>query len=58
MNKNRIDIKLEQLKAENRKALVTFITAGDGGYRTTEDAILAMEKNGADIIVKEYRAKL
>lgn len=50
MNKNRIDIKLEQLKAENRKALVTFITAGDGGYQTTEDAILAMEKNGADII--------
>lgn len=50
MNKNRIDIKLEQLKAENKKALVTFITAGDGGYQTTEDAILAMEKNGADII--------
>lgn len=48
--KNRIEICLERLKQQNKKALVTFITAGYGGYETTEKAILEMEKSGADII--------
>lgn len=50
MTKNRIDAKLEQCKAEGRKALITFITSGDGGYACTEEAVLEMEKNGADLI--------
>lgn len=50
MTKNRIDAKLEQCKAEGRKALITFITSGDGGYACTEAAVLEMEKNGADLI--------
>ena len=47
---NRIDEKFKQLKAENKKALITYIAAGDGGFDLTEQAILAMEQNGADII--------
>ena len=35
MTKNKIDARLEQCKAEGRKALITFITAGDGGYDCT-----------------------
>lgn len=50
MTKNRIDAKLEQCKAEGRKALITFITSGDGGYACTEEAVLEMAKNGADLI--------
>ncbi len=50
MSENRIDAKFAQLKKVDRKALITYITAGDGGYETTEQAILAMEQNGADIV--------
>lgn len=48
--KNRIDACFEQLKAENRKALVTFITAGDPDMETTEKCVLEMYDNGSDII--------
>lgn len=47
---NRIDAKFADLKAQGRKALITYIVAGDGGYDLTEQAVLEMEKNGADII--------
>lgn len=47
---NRIDVTLNNLKEQKRKALITFITCGDAGYETTEKAVLAMEKAGADII--------
>ncbi len=50
MTKNRIDLKFEQCKNEGRKALIPFITAGDGGYTCTEDAVLQMVENGADLI--------
>ena len=50
MTKNRIDTKLAQCKAEGKKALITFITAGDGGYDCTEKAVLEMVENGADLI--------
>lgn len=50
MTKNKIDARLEQCRAEGRKALITFITSGDGGYDVTEQAVLEMEKNGADLI--------
>lgn len=50
MTNNRIDSKLQQCKSKNRKALITFITSGDGGYDTTERSVLEMEKNGADLI--------
>ncbi len=47
---NRIDEKFAALKAQGKKALINYIVAGDGGYDITEQAILEMEKNGADII--------
>ena len=47
---NRIDQKFEQLKQQNKKALITFITAGDPDIETTVKLVLEMEKSGADII--------
>ncbi len=38
------------LAKNNKKALVTFITAGDPDLETTEAHILALEKAGADLI--------
>ena len=35
---------------QNRKALITFITAGDPNLLTTEKLIYDLEKSGADII--------
>ncbi|MCD8219420.1 MAG: tryptophan synthase subunit alpha [Ruminococcus sp.] len=50
MTKNRIDAKLEQCKAQGKKALIPFITSGDGGFDCTEQSVLEMVKNGADLI--------
>ena len=47
---NRIDAKFAELKAAGKKALITYIVAGDGGYDLTEKAILEMSQNGVDII--------
>lgn len=47
---NRIDAKFAELKAQGKKALITYIVAGDGGYELTEQAVLGMERSGADII--------
>lgn len=48
--KNRIDACFEQLKAEGKKALITFVTAGDPDMETTEKCVLSMFENGADIV--------
>jgi tryptophan synthase alpha chain len=47
---NRIDLKFSLLKETGRKALITFITAGDPDLNTTVDLVLSMEEAGADII--------
>ncbi|MCR4437061.1 MAG: tryptophan synthase subunit alpha [Clostridiales bacterium] len=47
---NRIDKKFEELKAQNKKALITFVTAGDPDLDTTILLIKEMESQGADII--------
>lgn len=47
---NRIDNCFEQLKAQGRKALIAFITAGDPDLDTTEKTVLKMYDCGADII--------
>jgi len=46
----RISSKFEQLKGENRKALITFITAGDPELAFTERLVPEMAAAGADII--------
>lgn len=48
--KNRIDLRFEECAAQGRKALITFVTAGDPDLDTTEALVLSMEENGADII--------
>lgn len=47
---NRIDKKFNELKKINKKALITFITAGDPNLQTTQELVIAMESAGADII--------
>jgi tryptophan synthase alpha chain len=47
---NRIDKKFIELKKADKKALITFITAGDPDINTTYNLVLEMEKSGADII--------
>lgn len=50
MTENRIDKAFNRLKEEGKKALITYITCGDGGYDVTEASVLEMEAAGADII--------
>ena len=47
---NRIKSKFEQLKSANKKALVTFITAGDPDYNSSLELLKSLPDNGADII--------
>jgi len=46
----RISQKFQQLQAENRKAFIPYITAGDPDLATTEHLILALADAGADVI--------
>ncbi|MBX7147854.1 tryptophan synthase subunit alpha [bacterium] len=47
---SRIDQKFKELKKAGKKALVTFITAGDPNLAETEKLVYTLEKAGADII--------
>lgn len=46
----RIEDKFRELKEVNKKALITFITAGDPDFETTIEIVKEMELKGADII--------
>jgi tryptophan synthase alpha chain len=46
----RIDRRFAALKEEGRKALVTFVTAGDPDYATSEKILLGLPAAGADVI--------
>jgi tryptophan synthase alpha chain len=48
--KNRIEKRLAALKKEGKKALVTFVTAGDPHLKWTPQVVLELEKAGADIV--------
>lgn len=47
---SRIDRRFAELKTKGRKALVTFITAGDPDYGTCEQILLGLADAGADVI--------
>ncbi|HLD69920.1 MAG TPA: tryptophan synthase subunit alpha [Candidatus Omnitrophota bacterium] len=47
---NRIDLKFQNLRRQGKKAFIAFITAGDPSLKTTEELVLAFEKNGVDIV--------
>jgi tryptophan synthase alpha chain len=46
----RLDETFAKLKAEGRKALVTFVTAGDPDYATSLDLLRALPAAGADVV--------
>lgn len=46
----RIAAKFEDLKKKQKKALITYITAGDPDLATTAELVLTLEKAGADIV--------
>jgi tryptophan synthase alpha chain len=47
---SRIDRRFAALKAQGRKGLVTFVTAGDPDYETSLDILLGLPTAGADLI--------
>jgi tryptophan synthase alpha chain len=47
---SRIDGRFAALKKAGRKALVTFVTAGDPDYATSEQILLGLPAAGADLI--------
>ncbi len=47
---NRIVEKFDLLKKENKKALIPYICAGDGGLDVTEKMVHAFEEAGVDIV--------
>ena len=47
---NRIDERLGALKSQDKKALITFLTAGDPSLEFTKKAIKIMQDEGVDLI--------
>ena len=47
---NRIDVRLNQVRQEGKKAFIPFITAGDPDLAATKKLVLAMAELGADVI--------
>jgi tryptophan synthase alpha chain len=47
---SRIDVRLNELRGAGRKALVTFITAGDPDVAVSVPALHALVRGGADIV--------
>jgi len=47
---NRLDATFERLNAEHKKALITYLMAGDPSLAQTEQLVLALELAGADVI--------
>ena len=50
MKETRIDRKFSQCEMENRPALVTFVTAGDPDYETSQAILQKLVQAGSDII--------
>jgi len=50
MRENRIEVKLAELKKENQKALITYVTAGLPSLEKTIELIIAQEEAGVDVI--------
>lgn len=50
MMKNRIDLKFQELKESNKKAMISFVTSGYPDIKTTEDIVLKISSSGSDII--------
>ena len=46
---NRIDERFAKVKADGRKALITFLTVGDPNIEVSEKAIYTMQEEGVDL---------
>src|SRR5436190_11692557 len=46
----RIEAKFRALRRQHRKGFIPYITAGDPSLEATEQIIVELERNGADII--------
>lgn len=47
---NRIDQRFQELRAQGKKAVIPFITAGDPDFATTQELAWALEEAGADLL--------
>jgi len=47
---NRLETTFNRLKANDEKALIAYIMAGDPSLRETEQLVLEMERSGADVV--------
>ena len=47
---NRIDKKFKELKRQNRKAFIAYVTAGDPDLGMTKRIVLALEESGVDLV--------
>lgn len=47
---NRIDERFAKVKADGRKALITFLTVGDPNIEVSEKAIYTMQEEGVDLM--------
>lgn len=47
---SRLELTFQRLKAEGKKALITYLMAGDPSLAETEQLVLELERAGADII--------
>ncbi|MCW3490770.1 tryptophan synthase subunit alpha [Dethiobacter alkaliphilus] len=47
---NKLENKLEKIKASGQKALIPFLTAGDPDLSVTEKLMVTLAENGADVI--------
>lgn len=47
---NRIDERFAKVKADGRKALITFLTVGDPNLEVSEKAIYTMQEEGVDLV--------
>ena len=50
MRMNRIDERFAKVKADGRKALITFLTVGDPNIEVSEKGIYTMQEVGGDLI--------
>lgn len=48
--KNRIDLKFEELREKNKKAMIAFVTSGYPDVKTSKDLVIQIASKGADII--------
>ena len=55
---NRIDERFAKVKADGRKALITFLTVGDPNMEVSEKAIYTMQEEGVSKLLELKTAEM